>query len=165
MGKSDLELSLNKALLNLCFSGIIKWDPILEEMLGGLLMIMFVDYLTICASWENVGGGFFGQSLLVSSFLMFFEVSMCPIYEEIVLYTLEVSHHFKTAGSFWMVINSKTHKMAKLGVSKLSKMVGSLDFQGVYDLRLPEFGKLAPSEVSHGRKILLWRTGSFGWPL
>ena len=68
-------------------------------------MIIFVDYLTICVSWENVGDVFFGQSLLVSSFLMFFEVSMCSIYEEIVLYTLEVNHHSKKAGSFWMMIN------------------------------------------------------------
>ena len=63
---------------------------------------------------------------------MVFEVSMCSIYEEIVLYTLKVNHHSKNAGSFWMMSFPPTKIMVKLGVSKLSKKGGGWTSR-VYD--------------------------------
>ena len=77
-------------------------------------------------------GRFFLVSLLVISFLMFFEVSMSSIYEEIVLYTLEVNHHSKKG---WFLLDDDklpTKIMAKLGVSKLSKKGGGWTSR-VYD--------------------------------
>ena len=47
------------------------------------------------------------------------------------MYTLEINHHLKNGGSFWMMIFTPTKIMVTLGNQLDLKMVAK-DFQGIY---------------------------------
>ena len=49
----------------------------------------------------------------------------------IYMYTLEINHHLKNGGSFWMMIFTPTKIMVTLGNQLDLKMVAK-DFQGIY---------------------------------
>ena len=95
---------------------------------------MFLLYLS-CLPHCNVKTCFFvlggGGRAFIYIYIYTCIYTHIYIYTYIYMYTLEINHHLKNGGSFWMMIFTPTKIMVTLGNQLDLKMVAK-DFQGIY---------------------------------